>query len=453
MASLGEFLGTFSDALAVGNAGRQGASLGTRERVSDMRATQEAQAKHTRETKAKADEKTTAFIREQRKLILANGLEALKTAPASVRPKVEAALGRFAVQNMGMDPAVIPSLFATIPPVETLNAQALQKELEKSAIGSATAGSQIAAAQGGGLGVLEAPAAEAKWLNVPRGTQAVRVDPETGKTEVVHTNTNVKPPVRNASIERADFANEEANKIESKFGNDQSLSAQFQLTDAADLRKVGMGLMTPGNFGKRKEKREELAVNVVKFDHAAEAVDRILETNPAAATYAANVAQGLTTMVANIGGLTALIPGVDGQIGKFSDYEEQLEDLGVKSAELRVSLFNIAMMDAVASGLAQGRMSKFALEKAIKNVAVDAREPSKIKAKVKEVGERMRKSLRARLEIGQGDYSSVERGEPPRDFSSVDRGEPTAEELRAMSDAEFNEYEAKVLRFSQGNSR
>ena len=237
---------------------------------------------------------------------------------------------------------------------------------------------------------------------------------------VRETQAGYKQQVRAAVMER----NEE---LRTKIGTSTKLSDRLALARAKIDENVAGGISTPTTGDKLKGELDKRREALIKYDNAAESVAEILEKNPTAATIGADVAKSVVSMAANAQGLLNLIPGVDIKDLdlKETDWSDKLNSYAGDNAELRTTMFHLAIQLAVADGLAGGRMSNQQISMALDNIGAGGRSPRAIRRKLQEVRQRVAESLDIALDGALEDFSDLDRPAPitpaePAEIQSIE---------------------------------
>jgi hypothetical protein len=199
-------------------------------------------------------------------------------------------------------------------------------------------------------------------------------------------------------------------------GDPDSLSNMMRMAEASLDLAVAEGRLTPSGAENRRKGYKQVGSALTSFDSAAdEALDILNDDKRAAASAAAgDLSRGFLSLSANVQSLASLIPGVSANVdldeGRWSN---QINDLAKDNAVLRSALFSIALSNAVAQGLANGRLTNKAIELAMEDVAANARSPAQIRNKLGEVRRRLATNLRRKLETELGNYSAYDKAEAP----------------------------------------
>lgn len=306
--------------------------------------------------------------------------------------------------------------------------------IDKAAIQGADPNTALEVGQASGrlpAGLAAPPPAPRKTTTLSRGAQLR--DEETG--ELIATNTNATPSTSRVGVQkqRLDRAIARKAAVDEETANDESLSSLMR--QAMSEIDVGRAEQT-FSASEAKSMRADLKKRgeaLIRYDRSAKVALDVLDSSGASAGIAGNAANAFLGMASNMKSLASLIPGADPEIdlepGRWID---QLTSLGVGNQELRSAMFSIALQDAVASGLANGRLSNQAIKLAMKNVAVEANTPTKIKAKLREVRARLKSNLRTALDFQLGEFSGLDAADPqsaPSTLKNID--EMTLEELNA----------------------
>lgn len=248
---------------------------------------------------------------------------------------------------------------------------------------------------------------------------------------IIGENKNVKPRTSNAGIteQRRNAFHAKAEPRRAEIGDSERLSDRLELAMLQIDQEYHDGNSTRRTADRRKAELAKSARILVDADKQMENALSVLKTNEAAVTIGADVAQTIQTLGNNFKGLQALLVDIDDVDLDESAWGSRLDQLAGDNAELRTTLFNLAILSATEQGLINGRISNQQLELQMEQLAATARSPKKVRRKLKELRGRLADSLDTRLEFASRNYSALDQDAP--DFTDPQ------DEAEAMSDEEL----------------
>ena len=278
----------------------------------------------------------------------------------------------------------------------------------------------------------------------PKPTSGYTLAPQAQRWEngkLVAENKNVRPVGSGSGItaRKLNLAEENLRKVLKEEEGSDSMSSAVKIANAKIWYRKAAGEFSTSSAQKARESIETPLVALTKMDKAMFKIKNILDTNPEAATYTGDVANMFMGMAANAEALTSLMPGYRASDVELdiegNDWRAKMVGMGIANRELQAVLFSIAIQNAVAEGMLQGRLTNKMLDLSLRQVGAGERNPAAIKARLREVRDKMVAAVGGAIDFQLDNYTGADQ---PAPFS--------ADELTPEEKAELDAYRKAAAR-------
>jgi hypothetical protein len=247
---------------------------------------------------------------------------------------------------------------------------------------------------------------------------AIMVSPD-GK-EIARNDNPQWNPNPATSTRQPSFKESVKGEVDDKFA---SAKTKFEQTgELSDLmsyaqrffdKRVADGMIGVGEAAKGREVINGTARGLLDFDKQYKKAVDILNKDPEAITAGGAAAKGITSGTANVlGVIGTLLPIEPGFSTALEDWQEELNQVAGDRSQYHSIILNLATMNAIVTGLADGRMSNQDIERSIAEIGGDIRSAGQAKRKLGEMRARLVGALKTRLDMTIENFSGLTEADP-----------------------------------------
>jgi hypothetical protein len=196
-------------------------------------------------------------------------------------------------------------------------------------------------------------------------------------------------------------------KAEADFNKREDLSSLASYANRfVDYRKQS-GLIGVGEAKEIRGSFNKPFTALKDFDTQYNSAIEILNKDPEAITAGGSAAAGITGATANLLGVIGTILPIDpGFSDDAESWQNELNEVAGDRAQYHSIIHSLALMNAMASGLASGGLSNKDMERSILEFGGSIRSAGQARRKLREMRAKMKDALKNRLEVAVEDYST-----------------------------------------------
>jgi hypothetical protein len=113
-----------------------------------------------------------------------------------------------------------------------------------------------------------------------------------------------------------------------------------------------------------------------------------------------------------LGVLGTILPVDSGLATSMEEYQQELNEVAGDRSQYHAIIFDLAKMNAMITGLANGRMTNQDIEMSIQEIGGNIRSAGQAKRKLREIRERLKDSLKTRLNLTLENFSGISEQDP-----------------------------------------